>query len=245
MPNLALQLYTLRDQLQADLEGTVRRLAEIGYDTAEIVAATRADVVPVLREHGIRPVSAHVSLDLLATPEATVAELAEIGCEYAVLASLPAGHRQSVAAVREAAATLGAAAPVAAAQGLRIGYHNHAFEFDPLEGTTIFEVLVQETDPAVFFELDVYWLARAGVDPAARIRALAGRVPLLHVKDVADDEAHSFAPVGTGVLDWAGILGAAREAGTEWYIVEQDQSDDPLVDVATALRNLRSMVPHA
>lgn len=243
MASIALQLYTVRDQLSQDTPGTVQRVAEIGYRAAEIVGATRAEVGPLLEKNGIRAVSAHVSLDDLADPKAILTELAGLGCQAAALAFLPAERRQTVAAVREVADAINGAARIASELGLRFGYHNHAFEFEPLEGTNVFDVLAQETDPkTVFFELDVYWLARAGIDPAARIEALAGRVPLIHVKDMANDENHSFAPVGTGVLDWERILSAAAASGSEWYIVEQDVSADPFTDIATSLRNLEGRV---
>jgi sugar phosphate isomerase/epimerase len=243
MPGIALQLYTVRDQLGQDPRATVQRVAEIGYRAAEIDGAERAQVGPLLGRNGIRTISAHLSLDAIVDPTLILTELADLGCGTAALSSLPRDRRQTVSAVREVAGIINHAAQTASELGLRFGYHNHAFEFEPLEGTNVFDILAQETDPEkVFFELDVYWLARGGVDPSAQIEAMAGRVPVIHVKDMADDEAHSFAPVGTGVLDWDRILGAAAASGSEWYVVEQDVSKDPFTDIATSLRNLEGRV---
>jgi sugar phosphate isomerase/epimerase len=134
--------------------------------------------------------------------------------------------------------------------GARFSYHNHAFEFVRLPaeaptaaGTTAYalDLLLGWTDAElVKWEPDVYWIARAGEDPVAYIDAYAGRCPLVHIKDMADDAERSFAPVGAGTLDLPAICEAAELGGAEWLIVEQDRSVGPAIEsVARSVETLR------
>jgi sugar phosphate isomerase/epimerase len=126
-------------------------------------------------------------------------------------------------------------------RAIRLGYHNHDFEFAPLDGTTAWDILLAELPPDVEIELDVFWAAAGGRDPAAEIRATADRVRLLHMKDRAPGPDLQDAPAGEGTLDFPGIVEAARAAGVEWYIVEQDEPRAPLDDIARALHYLESL----
>jgi sugar phosphate isomerase/epimerase len=124
---------------------------------------------------------------------------------------------------------------------LQLAYHNHAFELQRWEGQTGLETLFAATTAETLqAEPDTYWLQYGGANPAAWVRRLRGRVPLLHLKDMAVDRGQPVqVEVGEGNLDWVEILGAAREAGTEWLIVEQDESQrDPMESLAISYRNL-------
>ena len=121
---------------------------------------------------------------------------------------------------------------------MRLGYHNHAFEFEPLDGTTVWDALMAELTPEVELELDVYWAAVAGRDPVAEIQANPDRVRLLHMKDMAPGAEPHDAPAGQGVLPFPAIIEAARSAGVDWFVVEQDEPEDALEDVARALQYL-------
>jgi sugar phosphate isomerase/epimerase len=179
----------------------------------------------------------------LREPKPLFSELRQVGCEYVVLAWLDPIDRGSVDIVRNVAKDMNRAAAVARSSGLRFGYHNHAFEFEQLGDTTIFNQLAEALDPElVFFELDVYWLTYAGLDPAAELERWRGRVPLVHMKDMGRDEGRSFAAVGTGLLNWPQILTAARAAECDWYIVEQDVSAQPLADLAISHAYLRDVI---
>jgi sugar phosphate isomerase/epimerase len=116
------------------------------------------------------------------------------------------------------------AGKVLKAQGLRLGYHNHNIEFVRDKGKLALEAIYEGTDPGLLLaELDTYWIQAGGGDPVQWIRRLKGRLPILHCKDYAMlDNGPRFAEVGSGNLDWDGILEAAEEAGVEWYVVEQD-----------------------
>ncbi len=248
---IALQLYTVREHTARDFIGTLERLAGFGYRAVELAGyggLAPRDLRAALDRLGLRAVAAHVRYDDFDTRlEGVVDELHALGCESAVVPSAPPERRGGADEARRLAETFNRWGGRCRAAGLRFGYHNHGFEFAPLDdrgtdGTTMFDLLVAETDPAlVDLELDVYWAQHAGVDPVALIGRLAGRVPLLHVKDMAADAEHSDAPVGEGVLPWADILAAGDAAGARWYIVEQDHPRSPLEDVERSLRNLERM----
>jgi sugar phosphate isomerase/epimerase len=127
-------------------------------------------------------------------------------------------------------------------EGIAISYHNHDFEFAPLGTTTMWDVLVRETDPEVVgLELDLYWVKYAGTDPETTLRNVADRVSLVHLKDMAPDDTLSDLPVGEGTLPWTALLEAADEAGVEWYVAEQDNPRDALEDVRTSLQHMRRL----
>jgi sugar phosphate isomerase/epimerase len=123
----------------------------------------------------------------------------------------------------------------------RFSYHNHAFEFARYADRYGLEILLDAKQPAdVLFEPDVYWIRKGGEDPAAFVRKYAGRIPLVHLKDMAGDAEGSFAEVGEGILDWPSIFAAAEAGGAEWYIVEQDRWTRPSLEAAAlSLRHLR------
>jgi sugar phosphate isomerase/epimerase len=237
--HIAVQLYTLRELTAKDMLGTLRQLAEIGYRAVEFAGygdATPATIRATLDELGMRGIAAHIRLDQLEQNGNEVAEqMQALGCEYVVVPWIGEEHRGNVEQVRALAERLNRAGQRLAEQGLRLGYHNHQFEFAPLDGTTMWELLVAETDPAlVDFELDVYWAAFAERDPIPLIEQHNARLPLLHLKDRATDDRPD-APLGDGTLPWEQILAASQ---ARWHIVEQDHPRDPLEDVTRSLRYL-------
>ena len=248
---IALQLYTVRDETARDFVGTLKRVADIGYQAVELAgygSLSVAELTSALADHGLQAVSAHVPLATLeSTPEQAIADLQQLGCAYAVLPFLPVGSR-GAQPVRDVVAVLNRVGAMTRQAGIVLAYHNHAFEYEPLTegagGQTILDFLIENTDPAlVAFELDVFWSRVAGADPVAELRRLTGRVPLLHLKDyTGETTAQSAAPVGEGQLDWAEIIAAANDAGTEWGIVEQDFPADPLRDAATGLTNAKRLL---
>jgi sugar phosphate isomerase/epimerase len=167
--------------------------------------------------------------------------MAEVGCPRIIVPWMPEEDRRTADDVRRFAAELGTFAEALARHDIRLGYHNHAFEFESVDGTTIWDILLAELAPEVEIELDVYWAAAGGRDPVAEIGATSDRVRLLHMKDrSAGPEPHDVPP-GQGILPFPEILEAARGAGVEWYIVEQDEPREPLDDIRTAWRYLDSL----
>jgi sugar phosphate isomerase/epimerase len=242
---IAVQLYTVRSLLAADLPGTLRAVAAAGYSSVELAglpAIAPADLARLLDEAGLRAVASHEGIVSLREDPAAVAQrLVAVGCPRVVVPWMPEVDRRTVADVQRFAAEIGRLVPFFADHGIRIGYHNHWFEFAPLEGTTIWDVLRSELPAQVEFELDLYWVSVGGRDPVTELRAAADRVRLLHMKDRSrGDEPHD-APAGEGILDFPTIVEAGRDAGVEWYIAEQDQPADPIADITTAARYLESL----
>ena len=243
---ISLQLYTVRDLTSADMPGTLRRLSEIGYTAVEFAGyggLSPRELRTTLDECGLLASGAHVPLgDWETDPEAILEGLKTLDCAHAVVPTALREGRDA-GAVSRLAANLNRWGGLCSPEGVTLSYHNHDFEFEPLEGgATMWEVLLHETDPAlVKLELDLYWASYAGVDPSSLLEELGDRIPLVHLKDMVPDAARSDAPVGTGTMPWTGLLEAADRAGVEWYIVEQDNPGDPLEDVQSSLRYLRGV----
>ena len=242
---IALQLYTLRRLSAVDLAGTLRAVADAGYRAVELAGLPDIDTAELkgmLDAHGLRVVASHEGIERLRDDAGAVAgRMAELGCPRVIVPWMPEADRATAADVGRFAVELGNHALWLARDGIALGYHNHDFEFKPLDGTTVWEALLAGLPPEVELELDVYWAAVGGRDPVTDIGAIADRVRLLHMKDRAVGSPPHDAPVGEGSLPFPAIIEAARAAGVEWYIVEQDEPAEPLANIATSLRYLESL----
>jgi sugar phosphate isomerase/epimerase len=245
LDQIALQLYTVRKLMAADLAGTLRAVAAAGYRSVELAGIPETApgaLAQLLGDAGLRPVASHEGIQRLRDDPATVAaRLDTLRCPRIIVPWMPDEDRRTLDDVRRFAAELGAFARSFADRGIRLGYHNHAFEFAPLGGTTVWEVLLAELPAEVEIELDVYWVSVGGRDPVAEIRATADRVRLLHMKDRAAGPEPRDTPAGEGILAFPAIVEAGRGAGVEWYVVEQDDAQDPLADITAAARYLESL----
>lgn len=263
LPALGLQVWTVRQELEKDLPGTLRAIREAGYAQIELMRTLNArDFVAPARELGLGITSAFIDWTSLAqpTPDSaadltrTLAVARELSLKYLVFGYLGKGGRETIAQMKRHAAAANAFGRECRDAGVRLCYHHHAFEFAPLEDgrTTGWQVLVQELDPQfVQFELDVFWVAIAGLDPVQMLRDLRGRVAQVHLKDLAagtpvifDESAvppDAFKEVGAGRLDWHGILAACAATGVDQCHVEQDQSPDPLASLAASHAWLRRL----
>ncbi len=246
-PRIALQLYTIRDALQQDFAATLHRVREIGYSHVEMAGFgthTAVEVKAMLDDAGLTPTSSHCPIDRLENDiDAALDDIRTLGVKYIICPWLPEERRKDEAAWRGCARSLAKAGAAARSRGITLCYHNHSFEFVKVGGRYALDLLYDETDPThVQAELDTYWIRHGGADPAAYIRKLANRCPVLHIKDMADNPERSFAEVGNGILDWKGIFAAASDSGVEWAIVEQDTCPgDPFESIRLSLENLRRM----
>lgn len=242
---IGLQLYTVRRLAAVDLPGTLHAVAAAGYRFVELAGLPETaprDLARMLDDAGLRVVSAHEGIDGFRRDASAVADrLAEVGCPRVIVPWMPESDRATADDVRRFAAELGHLARTFSERGIRLGYHNHNFEFAPLEGTTIWDVLLGELPPEVDLELDVYWVSVGGRDPVTELRAVSDRVRLLHMKDRAAGPQPHDAPAGSGILAFPEIVAAGRAAGVEWYIAEQDEPGDALADISGAFRYLRSL----
>ncbi|HJT57280.1 MAG TPA: sugar phosphate isomerase/epimerase [Ktedonobacteraceae bacterium] len=233
-PQIALELYTVRDETKSDFAGTLRRVAQIGYPGVEFAGygdLTAREMLALLAETRLYPVATHLGLDALQDShlDASIGYCLDISCPIIVLPWL-ANEWRTVEGLQALAPRLNAIGQRCQEQGITFGYHNHDFEFRRVNGGYLFDYLLQATDPAlVKIELDVYWAAYAEVDPLEFMQAHADRIALIHLKDMAADR--SMTEVGKGILDMQGIWEFAQARGL-WGIVENDHPQMPSLESA-------------
>jgi sugar phosphate isomerase/epimerase len=243
---ISLQLYTVREETARDMPGTLRRISEIGYPAVEFAGfggENAEDLSNILDDLGLRASGAHVPFDSWETdPGSVITDMHTLDCAHAILPMAPPDQHRDETAVARLAGSLNWWGDLCRQEGVTFSYHNHDFEFALLDGTTMWEVLVRETDPElVYFELDLYWVRYGGADPETLLRNDADRVSLVHMKDMASDDQRSDLPVGEGIMPWTSLLEAADEAEVEWYVAEQDNPRDALEDVRASLQHLQEL----
>jgi len=242
---IALQLYTVRELTATDLPGTLRAVADAGYGSVELAAmppTEPAALKRLLADANLRPIASHEGIGSMRADAVAVADrLATLSCPRLILPGMEHADRSSADAVRRFADDVNGFVGIVADRGLRLGYHNHDWEFEPLDGTTTWDILLERLAPEVELEIDVYWAAVAGRNPVTLIRETGGRVRTLHMKDlIAKPQPHD-APAGDGELDFPAIIAAGREVGIEWYIAEQDDPQSPIDDIGRAHLYLASL----
>lgn len=246
---IALQCYTIRDHVRTAeaLAASLAKVSKIGYRTVEIAGVgpiPAEDIRRICDAEGLRICATHEpGKTIIENPEAVVERLSILGCKNTSYA-YPHVALDSRDAVERLAEGLNRAGAVLAAAGMVLSYHNHALEFQKLDGKPILELLFERTDPnLVKAELDTYWVQAGGGNPVSWCKRLEGRLPLLHSKDYAVvNNEPVMAALGEGNLDFAAIVAAATHSGCEWFIVEQDRGfDDPFVAIETSLRYLEGL----
>jgi sugar phosphate isomerase/epimerase len=242
LDQLGLQLYTVRDLMQASVRATLELVARVGYREVEFAGYfdTPADQLRRwLDEMGLKSPAAHVSL-LDGQLGETFERANELGHKYLVQGSIPLGHRRSLNAYRRVAASLNQAGAAARERDLLVAYHNHDFELRPVGGIVPYDVLLAETDPAlVWLEVDFYWMAKAGRDPLRYFAAHRNRFRLCHLKDI--DGRGRITEVGSGQLDFRRILSQRDQAGLQHFFVEHDEPRDPVASIRTSYEYLRQL----
>ena len=228
---IAVQLYTLRDYLKtaADVAETFKKVKAMGYDTVELAGIGKVhddELVTLLAGEGLAACAAHESGDLILNqPSRTAERIRKLGCTFCVYPWPGGVDFSDPAAVRKFIAGLDASGKAMKEAGVTLCYHNHHMEFRKIGSRTILEELFATTQAAhLQAELDTHWIQVGGGSPASWCRRMVHRLPLLHMKDyiVNDENKPSFAEIGSGNLDWPGIVEAADAAGCTWFIVEQD-----------------------
>ena len=261
---LGVQLYTVRDQLNT-LDQTLGAIKAAGFDEVETLRPILADLPPLLKKHGLTAPSGHFDAGLVLdvgpigrkglgtyTFENAVAQAKAAGIEFVVVPYLMGEDRATLDDYKRHADKLNESGRRVKDAGLQLAYHHHAFEFVKYGTETGWDVLVSRLDKdLVAFEIDVFWIAAAGLDPAATIKQLGSRVKLVHLTDRAAgppqlDESKvaktAFKEVGSGSLDFPAILRACKDVGVQHYFVEQDQvPGDPLASLKQSVKYLRSL----
>jgi sugar phosphate isomerase/epimerase len=252
-----IQLYTLREQLPKDVRGVIAKVAKAGYKEVEVFGYNKqngfwglkpAEFKKLLDQHGLKSPSGHYSMDMLLGEgkfddlDDAIAAGKILGHQYITMPYVDAKFRKTGADLKNVAAKLNMAAKRVKAAGLKMAYHNHDFEFMPIDGTTLYEVLLKETDPAmVSFEMDLYWVVRAGQDPVKWFEKYPGRFAMVHVKDMDKQDRKLNTEVGKGSVDFKQIFAKSKLAGIKHYIVEQENFKiDPYVSITESCNYLRN-----
>ncbi|MDH5368003.1 MAG: sugar phosphate isomerase/epimerase [Cyclobacteriaceae bacterium] len=230
------QVYSVRDALKVDFAGSIKKLADMGYKYVEayglgldgkMLGMSPAEYKKIVDDTGMKVVSTHATYFTKENANQIADASLEAGVEFVVTPYLSDELRGDYSAVAENFNTVG---EILKSQGLKFGYHNHAFEFEKQGDLVPLEILLKETQSdLVTFEADLYWVKKGGVDPMELINKFPGRFSMFHVKD-ADKELEQTT-VGSGIIDFPTIMKARDTAGLKYYFIEDERTDDPFANL--------------
>jgi len=243
---IGLELYTVRAQMKQDFEGTLAKVAEIGYREVEFASyfdSTPKEIKAILARHGLTAPAAHIDYATVTTNWPKTLDNANvIGHTYLICPSIPDDMLKKPDGWHQAAQAFNQAGAVSKKSGIQFGYHNHHYEFVLTGGKVPYDILLEETDPnLVKMEMDLCWAIVGGADPVSYFDRYPGRFPLVHVKDmkmiptptgsepyVPFERLHpQMTDVGSGIIDWKRIFESADKAGIKHYFVEHDEPKSP------------------
>nr|WP_275980422.1 sugar phosphate isomerase/epimerase [Halalkalibacter alkaliphilus] len=242
-------MFTLREESQKDFAGTLKKVAELGYDGVEFAGyggLSAEEVRALLDDLGLKAASSHVPLaELKNNLQQVIDDQKILGSQYIVCPYLMPDER-SEEDYQSLISFLDEAGEMCKREGITLCYHNHDFELEPLQdGRKALEAIFYDVSADhLQTELDVYWLTKAGEDPVEWINRYKGRTPLVHLKDMTTDGEQFFAELGTGGVNIEAVLATGEEAGVEWWVVEQDVSRrTPLESIEISINYLKTMLP--
>ncbi|WKN41675.1 sugar phosphate isomerase/epimerase family protein [Tunicatimonas pelagia] len=263
---MGVQLYTVRDQMENDPVATLKAIKEAGYAQIE-GGDVRAyqELTPIMQDLGLTSSSTFFPWSFITgrwdlveqekpknySFEKMVDDAVKYNFKYLVFGYMVEGERETLDDYRKVAEQLNRAGELCQKAGIDLCYHNHAFEFEPMEGQVPFRILMEEFEPStVFFELDVFWASLAGHDPIGLMKEMPKRIKLLHLKDKKPNTPtmfdhnqvphDTFQELGDGVVEITKIMQLAKEIGVEQCFVEQDQSPNPVASINQSMSYLRS-----
>ena len=255
--NMGIQLYTLRDQIAADTAATIKAVAEAGYKQVEPYRSPETDaMIAAAKDNGLAVNSMHFDWNTIveaqdaALPDfqKVVASAKEHGLSHLVIPYIQDTVRKDLDGYKSLAEKFNKAAEITKAAGIQLSYHNHNFEFQPMAGgKTGYDVFIEEFSADMLFEIDVFWVKLAGIEPVALIEKLNGRVSQLHLKDLkkgieipsySSPGNDAFKEIGKGMIDMNPIMAAAEKAGVKHCHVEQDQSPHPIQSIQESMKAL-------
>ncbi|PYK99994.1 MAG: sugar phosphate isomerase [Verrucomicrobia bacterium] len=252
---IGLQLYSLRDQFAKNVPATLDQVRRLGIEYIEL--AGTYNLAPEkfkeqLDARGLKPISGHFPFERYRDDVEGVARDAKaLGLQYAGCAWIPHQDPFDEKTCREAAAVFNRAGEALAKHGLKFFYHTHGYEFQPHGNGTLFDLLMSETDPKrVRYQMDVFWIVHPGQDPMRLLEKYGSRFELMHVKDMrkgtptglltGHSDVTNDVALGTGIMDWPAILGAAKKAGVKWYFIE-DESPTSVEQIPKSLHLLEQV----
>lgn len=255
---LGLQLYTLRDIIGKDVKGVLSKVAQAGYQTVEPYGFSSkdgfwgmkpAEFLKVLNDLGLKAPSGHYFIvdyflnGNTSELKASIDAAAAIQTEYFTVPYLTQEMVTSIDAYKRIAEKINKLAEMAKAAGMKTAYHNHNFEFEDKNGQKGYDILLNETDKdLVKFEMDIYWVVRAGYDPIKLFSENPGRFAMWHVKDMDKNKAEWNTEVGKGKIDFKPIFAKAKESGMKYFFVEQETNyqPDPIGAIASSAKFIKS-----
>ncbi|MDT5271846.1 MAG: hypothetical protein QOH49_4032 [Acidobacteriota bacterium] len=247
LSKIGMQLYTVRRELEKDFEGTLQKVAALGYREVEFAGYfghKPEGVRSILKRLKLDAPAAHVQLSELRgdlRPSIDAAHV--IGHKYLLLAWTPPEERRTLDQYRRLADLCNEAGARMLREGVQFAYHNHDFEFAPIEGQVPYDLLLERTDPRlVKLEMDLYWTIKGGASPVEYFERHPGRFHLLHVKDMDSTPRRFFADVGKGIIDFKPIFARAARAGVRHYFVENDEpAGSPFDSLRVSIEYLKQL----
>ena len=238
---LGVQLYTVRDQAEKNLNQVLAQISKIGYQEVEtywtIYNHPAKELRQMILDNGLQVPSGHFDYDGLA---GKLDYAKELGVQYVICPMLPKDMWTSADGFKKAAAQFNQWGEQVHGMGMQFGFHNHNYEFRKFGNTTGFDILTQNADEKlVCLEMDCYWITQAGQDPVAMLKKYGSRIQLLHLKDrkpgfptsqMLEPAAEHFTEVGSGTIDWKTVLAVAQAQGVKGYFVERDSGTTPAME---------------
>jgi sugar phosphate isomerase/epimerase len=252
LKNIGLQLYTLRDTIGKDPKGVLQKVASFGYKELEtysyadgkIFGMDFTEFCTYSNGLGMKVVSGHYGLDKIKgdTWQKAVDDAKKNGQKYMVVPYIDESQRKTIDDYKKICADLNAAGEICNKNGIRFGYHNHAFEFDTVDGQIPFDVMLKELDHKnVGIEMDIFWVVNAGKDPIQYFTQYPGRFEQWHVKDMDKNDRNKNADIGTGSIDYKPIFAKAKLSGMKhWYVEQESYPGDPIDSVAASAKFLKN-----
>jgi len=258
--NIGIQLYTLRNEIGKDTPGTIKAVVDAGYKQGEMYGFPNCEpMIKAAKDSGLELHSSHFEWETVVNPKdegmsdfmKILDKAKEVGLSHLVVPYLHDKDRKTLDDYKRTAENMNKASVKSKAAGIQLGYHNHAFEFEPKDGGKRgFDVFVDEFGDDMQFELDVFWVKVGGVEPVDLIKKLSGRVSQLHLKDLKKDikvpnygglPKDAFQELGDGMIAMEPIIVAAKAADVKHCHVEQDQSPDPIASIRQSMAYLRGL----
>lgn len=242
IPKVGLQLYTVRDMMAQNVAKTLDQVAALGYQEVEFAGYfghTAQEILHMLKESGLSAPSVHVELeDLQKDVELLIERAHTIGQKYIVMSWLRQDQRRTLDQYKSYADLFNQVGERFKAAGVQLAYHNHAFEFSPLEGQEPYDLLLARTEAHLMqMEIDLYWVYQAQKDPFSYFAAHPGRYPLCHVKDRT--VKGKITEVGRGTIDFERIFAAQQQAGLQHFFVEHDEPENALLSIRESMKAMK------
>ena len=241
---IGVQLYSVRNELGKDFDGVISKIAGMGYDGVELAGlpagVTPEKAVKLFKSLGLGLSGAHMALPLGENKNKIIDDAKALGITTIIGGKGPNDFKTSEL-VKQSCDIFNEAANAAKDAGLRVAIHNHWWEFGKIDGRLVFDMMLEQLDPCVFFEVDTYWVKTGGSDPVSIVKSLGKRAPLLHIKDGPCVQGQPMLAAGKGSMDFPPILKVADNA--EWLVVELDEcATDMLEAVRESLVYLKTVV---